>query len=638
MKIRMTQILKIGASALMLMICLFCLSVACGAESGAPALDPQRAARLGTQTNPFDIGQEPEIEFVDGVPIFPWARPVVILKGSDFEMGYQYAGQLAQIFGTWILELVDCDLSDRQIKALKGYEWYIQKQAPEMIGFFKGMMEGAKKAGVALTYEQVLAQFCLGVQNGEYVDTPDDQPGYPEGIKNPAASSPSENPPTCGSVAAWGTATKDGKVITSGSSDGNDHFNVTIICFPEDGNAYIHSPYYAVGPWVSAGGHSGMNDKGLVYVHHGVTQTAQDQGKKPRYGIQSDIAIRHTLRYADNAEQALKMTLGYETTGNFAGGGYYGTGGFWVDKEANAFVIERSDDPAVIRKPGDCGEKDFMYATNTLLSRELGKDGEEYVDHGGWLRKGVSPCQDSSVSRNLYAYHLFSEYRGQIDLEFMKMVWRFRSGPLPVNAPPDVWEGKAMAFYKEGGCEGWRTLGGVTNASVTITVPEDKLYFVSTTYAAKEPTLGHPLSFHDARWLAYATRAFYRLRLGSSPAEVMQAAKYQAETDLFLADRELRKLNYHDPAYAPLDAIFNQAVIEWTKGDFWRGPEGIGNSLTKKAPVEEGVTYWSRATRAFIRCQLLARKVYEALVPPATKPSDLGLKPWKYEPPGKIGK
>jgi hypothetical protein len=631
MKTPKTHILGIRASVIA--ICLLCSSVACGIKKDAPR--SQGTARLGTQINPFDISHEPEIEFVDGVPIFPWARPVVILKGSDFEMGYQYAGQLAQIFGAWILELVNCDLSDRQLKALKGYEWYIKKQAPEMIGFFKGMTAGAQKVGVPLTYEQVLAQFCLGVQRGEYVDTPDDQPGYPNEIEDPPPSAPGGDPLKCGSVAAWGTATKDGKVITSGSSDGNDHFNVTIICFPEDGNAYIHSPYYAVGPWVSAGGHSGMNDKGLVYVHHGVTQTAQDQGKKPRYGLQSDIAIRHTLRYANTAEQAIKMTLDYETTGDFAGGGY-GTGGFWVDKEGKAFVIERSDEPAVIRKPGDCGEKDFMYATNTLLSRELGKEGEEYVDHGGWLKKGVAPCRDLSVSRNLFVYNLFSEYHGQIDLEFMKMVWRFRSGPLLVDAPLDVWEEKAMTHYQEGGCEGWETLGRVTNACVTITVPEDKLYFVSTTYPAREPTLGHPLEFHGARWLAYATRAFYKLRLGSSPAEVMKAAKYQAETDLFLADRELRKLDYHDPAYAPLDAIFNQAVIEWTIGDFRRGPEGIDSTLTKKPAEEEAVYYWSKATRAFIRCQLLARKVYDALVPPATKPSNLGLKPWTYEPPGRM--
>jgi hypothetical protein len=110
----------------------------------------------------------------------------------------------------------------------------------------------------------------------------------------------------------------------------------------------------------------------------------------------------------------------------------------------------------------------------------------------------------------------------------------------------------------------------------------------------------------------------------------MQAAKHQSEIDLFLAEQALRKLDYENPAYAPLDEIFNQAVLEWTKGDFWRGPDGTGYSLRKKPPEEEGIYYWAKATRAFVRCQLLARKVYNALVPPATKPSELGLKPWKY--------
>jgi hypothetical protein len=176
----------------------------------------------------------------------------------------------------------------------------------------------------------------------------------------------------------------------------------------------------------------------------------------------------------------------------------------------------------------------------------------------------------------------------------------------------------------------------VTNAYVTITIPEEKLYFLSTTYPAKEPTIPNPMSFHGARWLAHATRGFYRLQLGDSPAAVMKAAKHQAETDLFFAERELRKLNFHDPAYAPLDEIFNQAVIEWTKGDFWRGPDSIGFTITKKPPEEEGIYYYSKATRAFLRCQLLARKVYNALVPPATNPSDLGLHPWTYEPPNQV--
>jgi len=49
-------------------------------------------------------------------------------------------------------------------------------------------------------------------------------------------------------------------------------------------------------------------------------------GKEPRFGIQSDLAIRHTLRFANTARHAVDLILSYETTGDFSGGGYYGTG------------------------------------------------------------------------------------------------------------------------------------------------------------------------------------------------------------------------------------------------------------------------------------------------------------------------
>ena len=137
--------------------------------------------------NPFMSVSIPEIEFVAGVPIFPWARPVVILQGTDDEMGYQYAKQLSHIFGSWILQLIDVDLSSDQTKALRGYEWYIKDHAPEMIDFCRGMVRGSQDLGINVSYEEVLAQFCLGVdQNGEYLTPSSDLNGYP---KDPLVSS-----------------------------------------------------------------------------------------------------------------------------------------------------------------------------------------------------------------------------------------------------------------------------------------------------------------------------------------------------------------------------------------------------------------------------------------------------------------
>ena len=49
-----------------------------------------------------------------------------------------------------------------------------------------------------------------------------------------------------------------------------------------------------------------------------------------------------------------------------------------------------------------------------------------------------------------------------------------------------------------------------------------------------------------------------------------------------------------------------------------------------RAEGNQGVYMWSKALRAYTRCQALAKQVYNALVPPATKPEDLGLKPWGF--------
>ena len=45
--------------------------------------------------------------------------------------------------------------------------------------------------------------------------------------------------------------------------------------------------------------------------------------------------------------------------------------GFWADVGGQALVIENRDNPRVIRRPGDHGERDFIYATNNLFSEEL---------------------------------------------------------------------------------------------------------------------------------------------------------------------------------------------------------------------------------------------------------------------------
>ncbi len=55
-------------------------------------------------TSPVLSKKGTEIDFAGDAPVVPEVCPVVILRGSSYEMGYQYAQQLVQIFGPWILE------------------------------------------------------------------------------------------------------------------------------------------------------------------------------------------------------------------------------------------------------------------------------------------------------------------------------------------------------------------------------------------------------------------------------------------------------------------------------------------------------------------------------------------------------
>jgi hypothetical protein len=103
---------------------------------------------------------KPEISFEDGVPLVPNIAAVIVLQGSNYDMGYQYTQQVNQIFGSWVLENVRGRFTDADITGLKSFQWQMEKYTPEFIDIFRGMADGATAAGVKLSYEEVLADFC----------------------------------------------------------------------------------------------------------------------------------------------------------------------------------------------------------------------------------------------------------------------------------------------------------------------------------------------------------------------------------------------------------------------------------------------------------------------------------------------
>jgi len=271
-----------------------------------------------------------EITYADDTPLLPSISPVVILQGSDYEMGYQYAQQLVQIFGSWILERkAGRTFSEDELAIIKRWEEQIQQHAPEMLGLCEGWAAGATDAGVRMSYYDVLE---LWTGHAEPLDGYFGESGMPE-----------MGMPWCSGAAAWGRATADGELVTASSGDHDPGFTVTVIALPETGNNFMFCPFGATGDVPKAGnlqmfGHPGMNDQGVVYVHHGGGPKWAEPKEHWGYGIRRAVSVFHVLRFASSAREALDMEMSMPI-GDIGQGDPGHPGGFYADSDYG-YVVE----------------------------------------------------------------------------------------------------------------------------------------------------------------------------------------------------------------------------------------------------------------------------------------------------------
>ena len=561
---------------------------------------------------------QPEIAFVDGIPMPPPVRPVIILSGSDYEIGYQYFQQLVEIYGTWIPShkwgyLYYCTplhretFSAEEKTALKEFQSCIDRYTPEWTDILEGMAAGATDAGVPLTYNDLLAFFVLYEELYHW---------SPRSFVFPNSSGEEESRgrgPACSGFAAWGRVTKDGGLLCAGSGDDSaGFFASTVVVFPETGNNFIASPYDMPG-FGGFPSHPGINNKGLAYVHHG---TGSFAFQKWGYTVPRGMADMHILRFANTAQEAANMHLSYPSAVN------YKDGNFLADVGGDALVIE-SRDPRVVRKAGDQGETDFIYCTNNYLSKEMGDEElQDYVPHGGWLSRvpqglGVMDLYPWSVSRNLFMWNMLHNYQGQVDLDFTTMMYRF---PSTVTYP--TLEAADAAYQQERGQSYRARIGSLDNSIIGIALPDDGdngSYYVCSGPATRATGPAMPTLHNYGPGQTYS---FYQLTLASSPVGVAQAALSRAQLDLYYANTALARLTYVEAA--PVEQTFDKAKTEYFKGHYYLNAVLAGR-VTKH---RESISHYAKATRAFTRCQVYAKQVGEAIAPPPSRPEDLGLRPW----------
>ncbi len=561
-----------------------------------------------------------EILFAEGAPLVPEINPIVILQGSDYEMGYQYAQQLIQIYGKWILERkAGKQFTPDELDYLHQWEAQLKIHAPEILRMCEGWSAGARDLGVSMSYEDVVdiwtghrppAQTYLGLGDGE----------------------PFMAPPYCSGAAAWGRATIDGNLVTVSTGDHDCHHMATIMAFPETGNAFMLTPFGATGDVPKLGGiymfgHPGMNNQGLAYVEHGGMPKMIEPKKDWGYGIRMGAAVFHILRFANNAREAQQMELAMPV-GDVGSGGFGSLGGFWADSEYG-YILDSRKDPVIIHEAGDCGETDFLYAANHPLHKESGrapwmqadKDAWHYNPHGGWYAdyrpiKKIGIDEEviiqslgngfiGSRDRSLYLFDILNCAVGKIDFEYMKMV--NRQG---CTLPAKTWK-ESVAYFKKTGEWTNVTTGHASNADVVVTRPArgDQGRYALCVGTAKRglapcmPTWCSPI-YNE-------TNAYWEVRLASTPEGVAHSAGQMAAEYLEQAHSLLTGLGRQDPAYPPLANLLTQAEKE-----FKMGSDPVSDSRPE---------YWAKATRAYTRAQVRALQVIQALHPTLQTPAEFGI-------------
>lgn len=555
-------------------------------------------------TSPTNDTHASELSVRDGVIIPPNVRPIVLLAGNDFDMGRQHLIQLAQIYGSHMFRSYRRLFTDDDRAQLRRIEEVVRSFAPEYLEQFAGMADGAASLGLRVSRDEFLAKYTGFGLDKTFEKHADSASSLTRG---------------CSGFAAWGSRTRDGRLIASSSWDANPTpVEYVVIAYPDTGHAFVCNAHCGDGlsgvAWFP-----GMNAKGLTYIHHGSGQAGDEPVTEATIG--QSLYIGHTLRFASNAAEALAMQLGYPE-----GAGVYppfgtNTGGLWADTSGDAFDIECRN-PEIVRRAGENGEQDFLFATNNsittkrrptdsiLPATERGWD-LSFVPHAGW--EGMN---EDAVKRNLFIYNMLHNYAGDVDVDFVEMMWRFTG-----QAPDFATYAEAVEQLDISHGQGWDSkIAALDNATVNVLQPSadgEGLYYVCNGPLTRQAHEIPDFSF----WIPEALNAGFAIKLATDIPEVLEHAYTTAMTELTLANRLLRRLTYSDIAFGRLADKFDEALAAWYAACHHQDEAG-------RSDGDEALFFSSKALRNFARSQAYGRHIRDALERPAAFPEELGLAPY----------
>lgn len=257
-------------------------------------------------------------------PHAPHYPPILHVQGTPYEMGYQHGVLIADrieelisgvgtpmmyLLGGWNSESGEkptpqhLEIGRAIVKLAidRCFTEPIQEKAPDYFEEAKGLADGLKSTGSPAGMDEVLAAIALAelTQNSNLVMK---LAGELASIQ--AQPSPKEPLKNCSDFAAWGTATKDGKLIHGTNYDNEDFTigrnGVVLIAKPQAGNAFL-GMIHPGGPWPMRG----MSEVGITIGEPTSNSADNDILANPQVG--HCVHMRRVLQYANNTQDAINI-------------------------------------------------------------------------------------------------------------------------------------------------------------------------------------------------------------------------------------------------------------------------------------------------------------------------------------------
>jgi hypothetical protein len=345
---------------------------------------------------------------------------VVVVSGSNYEMGVQYAEQAAELIVanrdvTW--QLLDTQVTaypggpplGREVilKDIQVWTYYLEKYDPALKDWLRGISKGCKNKGFEVSYVDLVAIMVLPQEVWARPQMP-----YPaetnvtafvssKGSRLSARGRTSTQAvSSCTAFAATGSATQGGVPMVSltlGFLSDIKHY-VILVAFPTDGERFVN---LTVAGKVT--NNTGMNSKYAWVMTAAVTHPFLACASS--WGVPSEVYHHYLQQYCKSPADAVKYvdeTPRGGVTGIF----------LFADRSGDVFAYEVGSCDTAMRKPGDLGETDFVATTNNYNSSAMAP----YAIPADWF-------PDTYIRYDTIFEELSSAPSGTIGVDFAKAAW-----------------------------------------------------------------------------------------------------------------------------------------------------------------------------------------------------------------------